>query len=176
MGWRTVAVAALLFGGYTALVYQQAYHAGGADGRTKVADMQASLALAEQMVAKARSDAVQRLRSLEADYAKRVGQLVADYNAQEREHAAQDAAAAADYRAGIRRLRLKVSACEQRGAGTGAATGRVDGAAVADIDPATGATLRAITAYGDQAIRQLTKLQEWAQQAYALCGQAEPHD
>ena len=163
MGWRTVTVAytvaALLFGGYTALVYQQGYHAGGADGRTKVADMQASQALAEQMVAKARSDAVQRLRSLEADYAKRVGQLVADYNAQEREHAAQDAAAAADYRAGIRRLRLKVSACEQRGAGPGAgsATGGADGAAVADIDPATGATLRAITAYGDQAIRQLTK-------------------
>lgn len=69
----------------------------------------------------------------------------------------------ADLAAGRRRLSVRTTGtCTSGVPANPAAAGLDDGAARADIDPADAVNIITITSEGDDAIRQLTALQQWA--------------
>lgn len=92
--------------------------------------------------------------------------LLADLDTQhtqERERANQtNASLRADVAAGQRRLSILATSCS---AGSATAAGVDHAEARAELDPAAAERIVAIANYGDDAIRQLTALQEWVGKA-----------
>lgn len=83
---------------------------------------------------------------------------------QERERASQtNASLRADVAAGNRRLSVLATSCSAAGSATAAGLGHAE--ARAELDPAAAERIVAIANDGDDAIRQLTILQEWVGKA-----------
>lgn len=93
--------------------------------------------------------------------------LLADLDTQhtqERERANQtNASLRADVAAGQRRLSVLATSCGATGSATAAGVGHAE--ARAELDPAAAERIVAIANDGDDAIRQLTALQEWVGKA-----------
>ena len=93
--------------------------------------------------------------------------LLADLDTQhtqERERANQtNASLRADVAAGNRRLSILATRCTAAGSATAAGVGHAE--ARAELDPAAAERIVAIANDGDDAIRQLTALQEWVGKA-----------
>lgn len=149
------------------LVTWAAYQAGSAKGTAKAE------AKCKEQAQRALVTAQERYRTEEAFHAREIQELQTKFSREREQAASVDAAAMADLRSGVRRLRFPVAARCPAAAPPAASTGRVDGPAAADIAPATAEALYSIAADGDQAIRQLTALQAWARDALKLCGQQE---
>ncbi|WP_420170401.1 lysis system i-spanin subunit Rz [Pseudomonas alloputida] len=93
--------------------------------------------------------------------------LLADLDTQhtqERERANQtNASLRADVAAGKRRLSVLATSCSTAGSATAAGMGNAE--ARAELDPAAAERIVAIANDGDDAIRQLTALQDWVSKA-----------
>lgn len=89
---------------------------------------------------------------------------------------ARDARVIADLRAGNQRLRLPVAsgACPAQGFGAVPASAGADEAPRAELAPEAAATLWGIVADGDEAIRQLTGLQDYTAKLYKTCQDKQP--
>lgn len=89
---------------------------------------------------------------------------------------ARDARVIADLRAGNQRLRLPVApgACSAQGSGAVPASAGADEAPRAELAPEAAATLWGIVADGDEAIRQLTGLQDYTTKLYKTCQDKQP--
>lgn len=130
----------------------------------------AATAAADKLAAqKALADANAKYRKLELDHEQTVAQLRLDFVKEQAAQHAVDTAAVSSLLAGTHRLRLQVASCQAGSAQAQSSSGGMDGGASAELTPATSAALYGIAADGDDAIRTLTKLQEWATSAVELC-------
>lgn len=113
--------------------------------------------------------ATQRNTELEnaAESRRNTIRLLADLDTQhtqERERANQtNASLRADVAAGKRRLSVLATSCSTAGSATAAGLGHAE--TRAELDPAAAERIVAITNDGDDAIRQLTALQDWVSKA-----------
>ena len=82
---------------------------------------------------------------------------------------AADAHDVADLRSGLLRVRIPTTRRCPDTPATGSSAARADDPSTAELAPKAAADLRAIADDGDEAIRQLTALQEWARAAVLLC-------
>jgi hypothetical protein len=114
--------------------------------------------------------AQERYRTEEVFHAREIQELQSKFSALQQQAARDDSRVAADLGSGRARLRFKVAARCPTPAATGLAPLGTHGPETADLAPETAAALYSIAADGDQAIRQLTALQEWARGAVRLCG------
>lgn len=131
--------------------------------------------LAQQRALQAADDSY---RKQERSYEQQVSTIRSQYEAQLAAQQAHDARTIADLRGGARRLRLAVSSCSRTAPSTGgkvadSAAPGIAGTATAELAPETAATLWSIAAAGDRAIKQLTALQRWAEQAVKLCNASQ---
>jgi hypothetical protein len=116
----------------------------------------------------AKADA--KYREQERVHEQKVSDLRVEYAKTEAAARASDAVVSRDLADGTRRLRFKAATCRPSAPALGPTPGRADGAADAELAPEVATALYAITADGDQAIRQLIALQAWAKAAVRLCG------
>lgn len=110
------------------------------------------------------------LEQKEKDHGKAIESLRLSYAAASSQQSAKDAAVVAALRSGERRLRFQVAACGP--AAPASAASAASGAAskaTAELDPAFGARIFGITHDGDDAIRQLTVLQDYTLRLWADC-------
>ncbi|WP_070096232.1 lysis system i-spanin subunit Rz [Pseudomonas sp. NBRC 111139] len=113
--------------------------------------------------------ATQQVQTLEAAAGSRRNtiRLLADLDTQhtqERERANQtNASLRADVAAGQRRLSVLATSCSTPGSSTAAGVGHAE--ARAELDPAAAERIVRIANDGDDAIRQLTALQDWVSKA-----------
>lgn len=117
------------------------------------------------------TEANEKNREQEKAHEQHVADLRAEFARSNAEARERDARTVADLRAGNQRLRLQVAACSAAPTESpgGPAPG-ADGTRTAELAPETAATLWAIAADGDRAIRKLGALQDWARSAVTLCG------
>lgn len=173
--WLILSAAALvvalaLFGAGTGTGY--AWATGKSTEKVTKAQNALSKYKADQLAALNKANEANRNK--ERAHEQEVAQLRADLAAAEGKEQAVDAQAVADYRSGADRLRLPVRTCSTAvAAAADAASARAHEEASAELAPETSATLYGIAADGDEAIRQLTGLQAWAESAVKLCGLPE---
>lgn len=169
--WAVLSAAALVvalavFGAGTSFGY--AWAAGNA--RDKAAKLAEQVAKEKLKAEKELNKANELNRSREREYDQAVSDLRARLAAEEGREQAVDARAAADLRSGTDRLRLPVRTCSSAVADAVETTAaRVDAETRAELAPETSAALYTIAADGDEAIRALGGLQEWAEEAVKLC-------
>lgn len=115
-------------------------------------------------------DADAKYRAQERANDQRVSDLRVMYAKAEAAARASDAVVSRDLADGTRRVRIPVASCCPNATALGPAPGGVDGTETAELPGPIAAALYAIAADGDQAIRQLTALQDWSRSAVVLCG------
>jgi phosphomannomutase len=146
-----------------AVAFAATYHAGKVRGAatTHLADVD------RERASVAAADA--KYRKQEIDNANRIDAIRVAYTKAETTAAVVDSAAVRALDSGVRRVRIAVTRCDPNPTAPGATPTRVDDTPSAELPGPIAATLYAIAADGDQAIRQLTALQAWARSAVALC-------
>lgn len=180
--WLLLAALGLvLLGSSFGVGYGLGYGAGGVSATEKAAEeareLAAEVAKREKEQLRLLNEANAANREQELAHERRISQLREEYAREDAEARAADARRIADLRAGNERLWLRVRQCGASGPGdAGPAPGGADGEARAELAPETSAALWGIAADGDAAIRQLTRLQDWADSAVKLCGSTPEKD
>jgi len=170
------ALALALLGAGAGIGYGLGSASATATAAAKAAKLAKEVAADKLAQSQALNAANEHNRQLEKQHDQDIADLRADFAKQQAAAEAADAAELASLRSGNRRLRVQVTAYRAAlAAGPGASAPGADEAGTAELAPAVGASLYAIAADGDTAIRQLTGLQAWARSAVKLCG-AQPHE
>lgn len=172
--WAYVVAGAILLG---LAIFGAGYGYGNGHGEatatweaaSKAEKIAATVAADKLEAQKALANANAKYRQQESDHEKEVAQLRLDFAKDQAVQHATDTAAVAALLNGTHRLRLQVASCQAGSAQAQSAPGGVDEAGTAELAPTTSAALYGIAADGDDAIRTLTKLQEWATSAVKLC-------